>query len=112
MSKLHELIDTSSKLDVTMVNNWNTVIPILKTKYLSTVHEITPVQAEMYRNDLYGLFKHVIGVQDKFIYPHIRVNGYDTSWNYDSKKLNFALISGEALDKYYTRFKKESSSRT
>lgn len=95
-------------LDEELVKMWNTIAPILSIKYVSGVKEITPQAANMYRYDLYGIFKNIIMVPEEYIYPHIRANGYDSSYNYDSKRLRFLLIDSNILSRYLALFKRRN----
>lgn len=103
---LYNKINTSSGLTKDLVNKWNSVIPILAAKYVQGIKEISPRTANVYRFDLYGLFLNVFLIPENYIYPHIRVNGYDSSNNYDGKKLRFIVLDPMRLSLYYNLFNK------
>lgn len=105
-NSLYTKINTSNALNKDLINKWNTAIPILAAKYVQGVKEISASTANVYRFDLYGLFLNVFLIQENYIYPHIRVNGYDCSNNYDGKKLRFILLDPMRLSLYYNLFTK------
>ena len=90
-----------------LVTKWNSVIDTLRQYSVTKVKEISPVDSEKYKFDLWGLFKNEIGVDEKFIYPHIRVNGYDSSNQYEGKKLKFKLLDPSTLERYHKLFNKK-----
>lgn len=103
-NSLYKTINTSDVLDKELIKKWNMVAPILGTKYISGVREITPHVANMYRHDLHGIFLTVLMIPEPFIYPHIRANGYDASHSYDSKRLRLLILDPSALANYYSLF--------
>lgn len=87
---------------------WQSIKPLLETKYVLNTFTITPVTAAKYRGDLLGLFRHEVGVDINYIYPHIIANGYDGPNCYDGEQLTFKLLDLAALSKYYRVFTRES----
>lgn len=101
-------ISTNIQIDRKMINNWNSIKSVLKEKYLTGQQfEVHPLVAEKYKFDLYGLFKYEIHIDDLYIYPHMIVNDYDCSNNYDGGKLRFDLIKTSILETYYRLFIKK-----
>lgn len=84
-----------------LISRWNTTLHILKENHIANVAEITPVLAEKYRFDLAGLLMNEMNIPEKHVYPHIIINGYDSSYSYDGKKLRLSILSEHALDLYY-----------
>jgi hypothetical protein len=58
-------------------------------------------------DDMYGLFLE-LSVPEEYIYPHIRVNGYTSSYDYDGYKLRLDLLDLTELQMYHELFKKDS----
>lgn len=97
-------IDYEQIIDKDMIKKWNTVIPILKDKHVLSYEEIKPIYANKYKYDLVGLFKEVFNIPKEYIYPTIRVNGFDSLTDYDGNTLRFKRLDNVALGKYYQRF--------
>lgn len=98
---------TISNMSPELIAKINTVIPILLEKHVSKVVTITPVIAEKYRFDMHGLFQNEMAMYEEYIYPHIRVNGYESSNCYNGEILNIKIINETALKNYLTLLKKE-----
>lgn len=96
-------IPTDNPIDYELINNWNTVIEELKTSSIHETITINGVTAEKYRADMEGLFRN-LGIIEKFIYPHIRVNGYNSSREFLGEKLNIKLLDNQQLEYYYQLF--------
>lgn len=92
-------------IDKDLIINWNTVITKLSNLYIIKKVNIQGTIAEKYRSDMYGLFKY-LGVEDEFIYPHIRVNGFNSSREYNSSVLEIKMIDLSILNIYYEMFTK------
>jgi len=107
MNRLSDSINTTSYTnDERTVNNWNNVIGIFISKYITRTIDVSPVVADKYRFDLYGLFSNELNIPEEHIYPHILANGYMCSNEYDSKKLRFVLLDTTMLNNYSKLFKK------
>ena len=107
MGNMSNLINTKYKCTAELVKNWNGIIDILKLKHINRTVEISPSIAEKYRFDLYGLFKKELAVPEEQIYPHIRINGYYSSDQYDGGKLKLHLLDSTVLYNYYKLFTKK-----
>lgn len=94
-----DLVTTSS-----IIGSWNAVIASLEDSVVNVV-EIKPTIAEKYRFDMAGLFKEVFNMSENYIYPHIRINGYNSSDDYYGEKLNIIMLDYNKLDEYITQFK-------
>lgn len=107
VTKLSDQINnTPYTLDKYWVKKWNSIKPILKYKYVAAVNEVTPLYAEKYKHDLYGLFKIYFGISDQYVYPHIIVNDFDSSYDYNGNKLRFRMLDNSKLNYYISLFKK------
>lgn len=105
MTSLYKKINTSKHLSTEMIKNWETVIPHLaKPENLAGYREITVQMADMYKHDMFGLFVHGLLINEEYVYPHIRVNGYHSSHNYDSKRLRIIVIKPDVVARYYNVF--------
>lgn len=111
MNNISTLINTSEPLTKEMVNNWNTIRHILENGTNSTLFEIAPVLSEKYRGDFYGLLKNELGIENKFLYPHLIVNGLASSCSYNGNKLLVKLIDTAVLNKYYLVFKRAQTKK-
>ena len=87
-----------------VANGWCNVLPFLLQFNIVDTEEITTVDAEKYRFDMYGLFKHVLNIPDEYIYPHILANGYDSSYDYNGNQLRIKMLDLSALEQYYNLF--------
>jgi len=92
-------------IDKDLIINWNTIIVKLNNLHVSKTVTLQGTIAEKYRADMYGLFKY-LDIPDEFIYPHIRVNGYTSSRDYDSNKLEIKILDIPILNTYYEMFTK------
>ena len=105
MESIYRRINPNKHLTVEMIKNWETVIPYLsQPEYHAGVQEITVQMANMYRHDMHGLFLHGLLINEEYIYPHIRVNGYHSSHNYDAKLLRIIILKPDAVSRYYSVF--------
>jgi hypothetical protein len=104
MASIGDKISRIPCLTTDLVSKWNTVIKILSENHISKQIEIKPSIVEKYKGDLWGLFKNEVGLQDEYIYPTIRVNGYTSSSSYNGEKLRFDIISNNKLAMYYKLF--------
>lgn len=100
-------IPTNINIDKNMMSKWNSIRQVLKSKYIASQAEVKPMVAERYRFDLYGLFKHELMIDELFIYPHMIVNDYDCSNNYDGGRLRFNILQPSILETYYRLFNKK-----
>lgn len=83
---------------------WNTLKHVLLTKHVATTTEITPVDAEKYKFDLYGLMRNVLGIPDNLVYPNMICNGYACSTHYSGELLRFKILDSAVLSTYYRLF--------
>ena len=81
---------------------WDNAIDDLVTK-LGKPITVGPVVAASYRYDLHGLFIS-LGLLPYQIYPHIRINGYNSSRCYNGDKTTFVTIDEEFLNNLYKTF--------
>lgn len=88
-----------------MIKQWSSIRPLLN-KHIITIKEIPPLYAEKYRFDLWGLFRDVLQIPEDYIYPHILVNGFDSSNCYDGGKLRFGIMDYAGLNPYFKIFNK------
>lgn len=105
MRPISEKLSSKKAFENELLSKWEVVIPILKEKYVIATTDITARAAEAYIGDLIGLFKNEIHIPEEFIYPHIRINGYNSGYDYDSNKLTFNLLDNEVLGNYLRLFK-------
>lgn len=92
-------------IDKDLITDWNSVIVKLRNLHVIKSVTIQGTIAEKYRSDMYGLFKY-LGIHDEFIYPHIRVNGYNSSREYTGSLLEIKIIDIPILNTYYEMFNK------
>jgi len=76
---------------------WDTVIPHLAAKV--TVTGVDPAVARRYKNDFYGVLASV-GIDKKFWYPHLVVNGYSTPTAFNGDVYTIKRINTPLLLKY------------
>lgn len=100
---LTDLIKDNKVMDDELLNNWNSVIETLYTKHIIKTTKVEGNLGHKYRGDLYGLFQE-LDLPAEYIYPHIRVNGYSNSSDYDGTQLSFSVIDDAALRNYYKMF--------
>lgn len=100
---LQDLIKDQKVIDDALLNNWNNVIDILFTKHIVKTTTVDGNLGYKYRGDLYGLFLE-LELPTEYIYPHMRVNGYNDSSDYDGTQIAFFVIDDAALRNYYKMF--------
>lgn len=101
-------ISTRSNISESIINKWNSVTPILNDKYIDNEAEITGNVAYKYKHDFSGLVMS-LGVPLEFAYPHIVVNGYTSSIDYDGKNMKIKIINQNRLNLYLTQFLQDMS---
>lgn len=92
--------------DEYLIKKWNSIKQIIKDKYITSTNEISPIYADKYKFDLYGLFSQYFMIPEQYIYPHIIANDYDSSSDYDGSKLRFKILDTKELNYYYKLFVK------
>jgi hypothetical protein len=102
-NNLSRTINTGFTLTSEIVTYWESMIDVLKAKHTNGTKEITPVMAEKYQFDMYGLFLE-LGIPQSHIYPHIRVNGYASSNDYYGEKLRILILDPYILEQYISLF--------
>ena len=86
------------------MSRWDSIRDVLKYRYIVGQKDITPVQAEKYRGDIYGLFRNELNIVHEYVYPHMIVNGYLSPYDYGGEILTFDIIDIDALRTYYSLF--------
>lgn len=86
------------------MQEWNNIKLMLARKYVVAVKEVLPVYAEKYKFDLEGLFRDVFSIPKMYIYPHILINGFDSSQCYNGNKLRFNILDNEVVARYHKYF--------
>lgn len=99
-----EITSSINMQDEYLVKKWNTLKPILKSRYVVSINEIGPLIAEKYKFDLWGMFKNHLYIPEQYIYPHIIANDYDSSNEYDGSRLRFKILDMKELGYYYKLF--------
>ncbi len=105
MANVSKLISTRT-VDSSLIEYWNNLIHDLLNNHVTNEVSISPVLAEKYKFDLDGLFANEFNIQEEYIYPIIRVNGYDSSNCYDGGKLKLLLLDTSVLTTYYRMYKR------
>lgn len=77
--------------------NWNNMKYMIDNEMNVTYKEISLMDSEIYKGNLYGLFKNKFNIDPRFIYIHIIINGYKSSIEYKGDKRRFKIIETEAL---------------
>jgi len=98
------MIDDTNDIDEAMINKWNSVYPILLEKHVERLYKIDPSVANKYIHDFEGLLLS-IGVTTDMVYPHIIVNGYASSREYNGSIKDIILINRSTIIKYIELFK-------
>lgn len=97
-------IDIATPLTKDMVIKWSTIRSVLQENYVITTKEISPVQAEKYKNDLFGLMANELSIPKEYLYPHMLVNGYDSPSSYGGERLRFDILDPRQLKIYHMLF--------
>lgn len=98
-------ISTSKLYTKDLIHKWNSVKDYLILNHLAdTILTVSPVAAEKYKFDLYGLMANELQIAHFQIYPHMLVNGYTCSTDYYGERLAFRMIDGDILNRYYRLF--------
>ena len=100
-----KLITTKNILDDKIVEQWNSVIPLLDKSYITGTTAIEGNIAYKYKGDLFGLFLE-LGINRELIYPFMKINGYDSSDEYDGTVLQFRVLDTSMLTIMYNMFTK------
>lgn len=106
-NSISKLILQNKIIPKSVFDKWNSVKYYLIENHVAGETEISPVNAEKYRFDLYGLFNNVLFIQPEYIYPHIIVNGYTSSYDYNAELLRFKILDTTVLSSYYRLFMKD-----
>ena len=102
--RLSNNISTVFPLTKKLMYRWDSVKTILKENYITGEKEITPVQAEKYRGDLFGLLQNELNISQEYLYPHMIVNDYSSPTGYNGERLRFQIINIEQMRTYYRLF--------
>jgi len=104
---LSNTIDLSDVMTETILIRWNNIIDALVSNHLEREVSIKPSIAAKYTFDMFGLFQNELGIPPELIYPHIRVNGYASSNDYEGVRTTIKLISSDIVLAYYKLFTKK-----
>lgn len=105
MTKLKDRIPINSTvISKTYYNDWINVQDLLPDMLSGNIAEIPPAKVAKYRFDLYGLFKEYFNMEDRYIFPHILVNGYLSSSDFNCELLRFKLLDTGKLNEYENFF--------
>ena len=105
-----DMIDITGRSNMSeqLINKWNSIVPILKEKYVENEVEITGNVAYKYKHDFVGLLIS-LGVPLEFTYPHVVANGYASSIEYDGKLMKIKIINQNKLNLFLTQFLQDIS---
>ena len=87
---------------------WCNIQPMLREMYVVGEKNISGVIAEKYKHDMYGLLRNM-EIPDAHILPHILVNGYNSSREYDGRLTNIKILDGSRLDIYLRLYKNKKT---
>ncbi|EPU3828895.1 hypothetical protein ACVWU4_000875 [Campylobacter coli] len=89
-----------------IILKWNSIVPVIERT--TTLKDVTIdiKDANLYTHNLEGLLRDKFNINKEFVYPTIRINGYDCSEQYDGRALSFKLIDPYTLEKYYRIIKR------
>lgn len=105
-TKITDLIKTSYIMDKDIIKKWQSVKGILIQKGIQTELDVKSSAAESYKFDLEGLFINILKIKPEYVYPHIIINGYNSSQSYTGDKTKFFILDNQYLSMYYSLFKK------
>lgn len=83
-----------------LINQYLNILPQLINNVATEV-EITPIEYEKYKFDFIGLLKNKLSVEEKFIIPHIIVNGLVSSEDFNYNISSIKLIDKNFLTSYH-----------
>lgn len=107
MNKLTSKIPLDSMvLTKEYYNDWINVQDLLPDM-ISNIAEIPPAKVQKYRFDMEGLFKEFFNMDTKYIFPHILVNGYLSSSDFNCERLRFNMLNTSMLDEYELFFRRK-----
>ena len=107
-TNLSKYVDTTLKKTTEYYSNWNNVKDLLGGYVVNTV-EVGPAIIEKYVGDMHGLFKDQFSMRDELIYPHILVNGYLSSSDFNGEILRIKLLDERKLSDYLLRFNQKNN---
>lgn len=78
---------------------WLNIVDAIKGSGLYTTTEVPVSTADLYRGDMFGLFKY-LKIPEQFILPHILINGFKHSLEYTGKETKIVIIDTSILNRY------------
>jgi len=105
MALLTELINYTDIYDKKLIELWVNIKDVLLKNHIVGEKVINNATANKYIGDMYGMLKE-IGLEDVVIFPHILVNGYNSSRDYDGLTTKILLIDPAILNRYYLSYLK------
>lgn len=106
-----KLIKTTDLIDKDMVKKWQSVKGILIKNAIQTEIDVKASTSEAYKFDLEGLFINVIKIRPEYVYPHIIVNGYNSSQSYEGNRTKFFIIDNQYLSMFHSLFKRDKRNK-
>lgn len=103
-SSISSIIDSEYPLSRDLVIKWNNIREVLLKNHVVSTVEISVVDAERYLFDLHGLCITSLRLPEYQVYPHMIVNGYTSSTDYNGELLRFKLLDAGKLLNYYRLF--------
>jgi len=102
---LIDLIPTTTNVvDEKLIDKWNSLKPLLESKYILKTNTIDGSLAIKYKHDFEGLLiEH--GIEPEYFYPHMLVNDILSSRDYDGSIFNLIILQTDKLSYYLELFK-------
>lgn len=78
---------------------WLNIVDTIKNSGLYTTTEVSVATADLYRGDMFGLFRY-LKIPEQFILPHILINGFKHSLEYTGKETKIMIVDTSILNRY------------
>jgi len=100
---LVDLINIEAPLDENLVKKWNSIVSVLRDKYVTSEPDVNGSDSYKYRFDFTGLLLSY-NIPLEFHYPTMLVNNVPSSTLYDGKPFKLKIVSLEKMTHYLELF--------
>lgn len=100
MANLSTKINTIAPIDSYIASQWEMFTPNLYESGIERTVTLDPAIAYKYRFDFYGLLLNEYSIPYETMIPHLIINGYTSSTDFDGTRLEVHLLNKAMLASY------------
>lgn len=93
---------TYKELTPRIIEQWNNLRRILLEMHADDITpvEVTPVDAERFKSDFFGLLKHRYRINEELWYPHLIINNMTSPLDFKENMVKISTMRADILYNY------------